>query len=82
MISIPLSYGMNDKGWAFSGITGVFFILAILPFFYNYAFLLLGRFESRISIMGRYSYLFPSTVFGVCGILLDLIVKARGRAKS
>jgi hypothetical protein len=82
MISVPLVYAMNDTGWGFSGIIGVFLVLALLPFFYNFMIKIVDRSISLMSFMGDYAYLFPALVFGICGLLLDLIVKARRRAKS
>jgi hypothetical protein len=80
MVSIPLVYGLNDSGWTFSGIIGVFLVLAVLPFFYRYIFWIADRLEPRLAVMGKFSYLVPSIIFGLCGILLDLIVAARERS--
>ncbi len=82
MISVPLVYAMNDTGWGFSGIIGVFLILALLPFFYNFMIKIVNRSISLMSFMGGYAYLFPAIIFGICGLLLDLIVRARRRVRS
>ena len=82
MISIPIVYAMNDTGWGFSGIVGIFLVLAILPYFYNLIIRAVGRFLALTSFMGTYAYLFPAILFGVCGLLLDLIVKTRIRARG
>ena len=82
MISIPLVYAMNDTGWGFSGIIGIFLILAILPFFYNFMIQAINRFITLTSFLGMYAYLFPAIVFGLCGLLLDVIIKSRSRASG
>jgi hypothetical protein len=82
MISIPVVFAMNDTGWGFSGIIGIFLVLAILPYLYNLIIKAVGRFLVLTSFMGAYAYLFPAVVFGICGLLLDLLVKARSRARS
>jgi hypothetical protein len=82
MISVPLVYAMNDTGWGFSGIIGIFLVLALLPFFYNFMIKIINRSISLMSFMGGYAYLFPAIVFGICGLLLDLIVKSRRRVRS
>jgi hypothetical protein len=82
MISIPLVYGLNDRGWGFSGIIGVFFILAILPFWYGFVFRLIERFRPRVLLLGKYEYAFPSLIFVLCGILIDIIVKTREKRRG
>jgi hypothetical protein len=82
MVAIPAVYGMNDRGWGFSGLTGIFIFLAVLPFFYNYLFKIAGRLELSVSLLGGYSYLVPSILIGICGILIDIIIAVRGKAKS
>jgi len=82
MVTIPVVYGMNDRGWGFSGIIGIFLVLAVLPFFYNFVFRMTGRFGTRVSAIGRYYYLMPALVIGLCGIVIDLIVAARSRVKG
>jgi hypothetical protein len=82
MISIPLVYGLNDRGWGFSGLIGVFFILAILPFWYGFVFRLIVRFRPRLLVLGKYEYAFPSLVFVLCGILIDIIVKKREKRRG
>ncbi len=82
MISIPLVYGLNDRGWGFSGIIGAFFILAILPFWYGFVFRIIARFEPRLLMLGKYEYTFPSLIFVLCGILIDIIVKTREKRKG
>ena len=82
MISIPLVYAMNDTGWGFSGIIGIFLVLAILPYFYNLIIRAVGRFLTLTSFMGTYAYLFPAILFGLCGLLLDLVVKTRSKARA
>ena len=82
MISIPIVYAMNDTGWGFSGIVGIFLVLAILPYFYNLIIRAVGRFLTTMSFMGTYAYLFPAIVFGLCGLLLDVIIKSRNRASG
>ncbi len=82
MISIPLVYAMNDTGWGFSGIIGIFLVLAILPFFYNFMIKAVNRFITLTSFLGMYAYLFPAIVFGLCGLLLDVIIKSQSRARG
>jgi len=81
LIAIPLTYGLNDRGWGFSGIVGVFLILGILPYLYGFILKILGRIAPDLSILGKYSYLFPAILLGLCGILMDIIVKMMGRTK-
>ena len=82
MISIPIVYAMNDTGWGFSGIIGIFIVLAILPYFYNLIFRAVSRFLATTAFMGTYAYLFPAILFGLCGLLLDLLVRTRSRARG
>jgi hypothetical protein len=81
MVSIPSVFGMNDRGWGFSGIVGIFIVLGLLPFFYNFLFRISGRFETRLGAMGKYSYLVPVLICGALGILIDLIVASRSRSR-
>jgi len=81
LISIPLSYGFNDRGWGFSGATGVFLILAALPYFYGFVFKILNKISPGPSFMGKYSYLFPAMVFCIIGLILDIVVKTGGRTR-
>jgi len=78
LIAIPASYTLNDGGWGFAGITGAFFILSVLPFFYRGILLLLLKFNIKIQLFHEYSYLFPATIFAATGILLDLFIIVRG----
>jgi len=82
MISIPIVYAMNDTGWGFSGIIGIFLVLALLPYFYNLIIRAVGRILTLTSFMGTYAYLFPAILFGLCGLLLDLLIKTRSRARG
>ncbi len=81
LISIPLSYGFNDRGWTFSGAAGVFLVLAALPYFYGFILKILNRISPEPSFMGRYSYLVPALVFCVIGFILDILVKTGGRTR-
>ncbi len=81
LISIPLSYGFNDRGWSFSGITGVFLILVTLPYFYGFVLKILNVVSPKPSFMGRFSYLFPALVFCAIGIIVDILVKTGGRTR-
>jgi hypothetical protein len=40
-----------------------------------------GRLEPRLDAMGKYTYFVPAFIAGVCGILIDLIVVSRSRAR-
>ncbi len=82
MISIPLTYALNDGGWGFSGIIGVIFILVLLPFFYGVSLRTIQTFNINIPILARFSYLLPSIIFGFIGILIDIAVKVRGIKKG
>jgi len=82
MISIPLTYAMNDGGWGFSGITGVILILFLIPFFYGYMLKIVQGISMGGSFLGRYSYLFPALVFCGIGIILDIFIKVRGMKKG
>jgi hypothetical protein len=82
MISIPLTYAMNDGGWGFSGITGVILILSLLPFFYGFILKILQGTSVGGSFFGRFSYLFPALVFCGIGIILDILIKVRGMKKG
>jgi hypothetical protein len=81
MVSIPSVFAMNDRGWGFSGIVGIFVVLALLPFFYSFLFRMTGRLETRLVSMGRYSYLVPALLCGALGILIDFIVASRSRSR-
>ncbi len=81
LISIPLSYGFNDRGWGFSGAAGVFLVIAALPYFYGFVFKILKKISPGPSFMGKYSYLFPALVFCIIGLILDILVKAGGRTR-
>jgi hypothetical protein len=82
MISIPLTYALNDGGWGFSGIIGVIFILIVLPFFYGVSLRTMQTFNINIPLLARFSYLLPSIIFGFIGILIDIAVKVRGIKKG
>jgi len=81
LISIPLSYGFNDRGWTFSGAAGVFLVLAALPYFYGFVLKILYRISPEHAYMGRYSYLVPALVFCIIGFILDILVKMGGRTR-
>jgi len=82
MISIPLAYGLNDRGWSFSGLIGVPVVLVILPFVYEFALKLPDKFPGILQAMGRKSYLFPAAICCFIGIVLDIIVKAASKKKG
>jgi hypothetical protein len=82
MISIPLTYALNDGGWGFSGIIGVIFILVVLPFFYGVSLRTIQTFNVGTPFLARFSYLLPSIIFGFIGILIDIAVKVRGIKKG
>ncbi len=82
MISIPLTYALNDGGWGFSGIIGVILLLVLLPFFYGAVFKILQRFRFGMSFLGRYSYLSSPLILCFCGFFIDLLVKIRRREKK
>lgn len=75
MVSIPLIYIINDVGWGFSGFTGFIMVLAIMPFVYGAALSGLQKININLSYLGSYSYLFPSIVIGLSGILIDVFAK-------
>ncbi len=76
LISIPLTYALNDKGWGFLGIIAVFVIIFILPLLYGAIFKIFKKLN--LSLLGNYSYLFPSLVFCSCGIIIDILIKTIG----
>ncbi len=82
MISIPLTYALNDGGWGFSGITGAIFILLVLPFLYGGIFFFIQKMRFSSSFLGSYAYLFPAIVFALIGIVLDISVKVRSIKKG
>jgi hypothetical protein len=82
MISIPLSYALNDGGWGFSGIIGVIFIFLVLPFLYGGVLRFLLNARINAAFLGRFSYLFPSIIFCGIGILFDILIKVRGMKKG
>ena len=82
MISIPVAYGLNDRGWGFSGLIGVPVILVILPYIYGFVLKLPDRFPSILQSMGRRSYLFPAAVCCSIGVILDIIVKVVSKKKG
>ena len=79
MISLPLTYALNDGGWGFSGIIGVIFILIVLPLFYGYVFSILNRLRLNTAFLKKYYYLIPSILFGAFGIFLTILIKVMGR---
>ena len=82
MIAIPLAYSLNDGGWGFSGITGALCILIVLPFLYSGIFFLIQKMRLKLSFLGSYTYLFPTLVFALIGIVLDVAVKVRSMKKG
>jgi hypothetical protein len=82
MISIPLTYGLNDGGWGFSGVSGVILIILVFPFFYGAILRFFRSPPFAVSFLGRFSYLFPALVLCAIGILLDIIIKVRGMKKG
>ncbi|MGQ9615098.1 MAG: hypothetical protein ACUVWJ_01720 [Spirochaetota bacterium] len=82
MISIPVAYGLNDRGWSFSGLIGVPVVLVILPFIYGFVLKFPDRFPGILQTMGRRSYLFPAAVCCFMGVVLDIIVKAVSKKKG
>lgn len=81
MISIPLTYGLNDRGWGFAGPLGALLVLGLLPFLYGFVLKLINIFPGITGILGRYAYLFPAAVYGLIGICLDIAVKAGSHRK-
>jgi hypothetical protein len=82
MISIPLTYALNDGGWGFSGITGAIFIVLVLPFVYGGIFFILQKIRFSASFLGSFAYLFPAMVFAIIGIVLDIAIKVRSIKKG
>jgi hypothetical protein len=82
MISIPLTYALNDGGWGFSGITGAIFIVLVLPFLYGGIFFIIQKMRLSTSFLGSYAYLFPAVVFALVGIVLDIAVKVKSIKKG
>lgn len=82
MISIPIAYGLNDRGWGFSGLIGVPVVLVILPFIYGFVLKLPEKFPGILHAMGRRSYLFPALVCCSMGVILDIIVKVISKKKG
>ncbi|UCB45881.1 MAG: hypothetical protein JSV25_00210 [Spirochaetota bacterium] len=79
MISIPITYALNDQGWGLSGIVSVFLILFLLPLIYRIIFNVIERAGGNPPFLGHYSYLFPSLIIIILGIIVDVIAKVRGR---
>jgi hypothetical protein len=82
LLSIPLAYAMNDRGWGLFGIIGVFLILFILPLIYRTVFGIVKTAGGVEGAFGRYSYLFPALLAGGCGIIIDIAVKVHGRRRE
>jgi hypothetical protein len=79
LISIPITYALNDKGWGLSGIVSVFLILFLLPILYRTIYNVIERTGGNPALLGHYSYLFPSVLIIILGIIVDVITKVRGR---
>jgi hypothetical protein len=82
LFSIPLAYAMNDRGWGFFGIVGIFLILFILPLFYRAVFGIVAATGGAPEFLGRYSFLLTALVTGGCGILIDIAVAIHGRRRA
>jgi hypothetical protein len=81
MIIIPLTFGLNEHGWGFSGVVGVFLVLGLLPYIYALILGGINRLSRDPQFLGGYTYLFPAAVFAMLGILLDIIVTMRRSAR-
>jgi hypothetical protein len=77
MISIPLTFALNDAGWGFSGLTGALAVLAALPYLYWGVFTLVWRTRLRSYMAVGYGYLYPCVLVCSLGVLVDLLVKMR-----
>ncbi|MBN2324256.1 MAG: hypothetical protein JXQ30_11015 [Spirochaetes bacterium] len=75
LLLIPLVYAMNDRGWSFFGIIGLFTVLFVLPLFYR------ALFRIR-DVFGTYSFLTPAIAAAGCGIIIDILIAIRERKKS
>jgi hypothetical protein len=81
LLSIPLTYALNDQGWGLSGIVSIFLILFLLPLVYRAVFGAIDRAGGNPGFLGHYSYLFPSLVIILLGIIIDVATKIRRRDK-
>lgn len=81
LISIPITYALNDRGWGLSGVLSIFLILFLLPLLYRAVFKVIDRAGGNPSFLGHYSYLFPALLIIVLGIIIDVVAKVRGRDK-
>jgi hypothetical protein len=81
LLSIPLTYALNDQGWGLSGIVSIFLILFLLPLIYRAVFGAINRAGGNPGFLGHYSYLFPSLVIIILGIIIDVATKIRRRDK-
>jgi hypothetical protein len=81
LLLIPLVYAMNDRGWGFFGIIGLFTVLFVLPFFFRVLFHIQDGLGKR-ALSGGYSFLIPAIAAGGCGILIDILIAIRERRKN
>ncbi|MFW6137592.1 MAG: hypothetical protein ACOC7U_00315 [Spirochaetota bacterium] len=80
LVSIPLTYLLNDGGWRFSGLAGMVLVLAALPLFYSVVFKLLGNIRLDTSFLGEYYYLFAPVVFSCIGVCISIAVKTKRKS--
>ncbi len=81
LLLVPLVFAMNDRGWGFFGIIGLFTVLFALPLFYSALFRIQEGLGER-AFPGGHSFLFPAIAAGACGILIDILITIRERTKN
>jgi hypothetical protein len=81
MVTIPLSYWLNDHGWGFSGVVGIFLILGLFPYVVSPILEGINRLSRDPRLLGGYTYLLPAGVFIFLAIVLDVIVSRKGSVR-
>lgn len=81
LLSVPMAYGLNDRGWRFAGLAGVLLILAILPAAYALVVSAAERFQASGRLPVFHPFLLTAAVFAFLGIVLDLVIALRGASR-
>jgi hypothetical protein len=81
LLSIPMAYGLNDRGWGFAGLAGILLIVVLVPVAYSLLLSAAERLRAGESMSGVYPLLFPAVAGTLLGIVLDVVIAVRGASR-